>query len=194
MQRWEKELLMVERSCVTPAIAALAGRRIDAQDANNSRFPLAEAEHVLHKLLRRFRQERIERIVCSAACGADILALEAAKELAIPAKIVLPFHPDIFRNISVTDRPGDWEERYDRLVRAARDRDDLIELGLDAGDEKAFTATNHRIIQEALNSEFQRKLAFVVWEGRSHGGDDSTAEFLSIALSHGFEKISVLTK
>lgn len=78
------------RNSIPPAIAALAGRRIDPQDADDLRFPLSEAEHVVHKLLRRFRQERVVRLVCSAACGADILALEAANELAIPATVILP--------------------------------------------------------------------------------------------------------
>lgn len=187
-------LLMRDRRNVTPAVAALAGRRIDAKDANNLRFPLAEAEHVAQKLLRRFQQEHIKRLVCSAACGADILALEIAKKLAIPATVVLPFPPHIFRKISVTDRPDNWGERFDQLVDAARDRGDLVELGLDAGDDKAFTTTNHRIIQEALASGFHRKLAFVIWEGQSRGSDDSTAEFLNMALSQGFEKRSVLTK
>lgn len=185
---------MVDLSNITPAIAALAGRRTDAQDADDLRFPLAESEHVFHKLLRRFRQERVLRLVCSAACGADILALEAAYTLAIPATVVLPFAPHVFRKVSVTDRPGNWGERFDRLVQAARDRDDLVELGLDTGDGNAFTATNHRIIQAALASGNHRKLAFVVWEGLSRGEDDSTAEFLSTALSHGFEKRSVITK
>lgn len=185
---------MVGKNCVSAAVAALAGRRIDALDAVNSRFPLLGAEYVFNKLLCRFRQERVERLVCSAACGADILALEAARKLAIPATVVLPYAPQTFRKISVTDRPGNWGERFDRLVQAARDSDNLIVLELDAGNEMAFMLTNHRIIQAALTSEFHRKLAFVVWEGQSRGGDDSTAEFLNFALSQGFKKKSVLTK
>jgi hypothetical protein len=185
---------MVGLKSVTPAIAVLAGRRIDAQDADDLRFPLAEAEHVFNKLVRRFRKEHIVRLVCSAACGADILALEAANELVIPATVVLPFASNIFRSTSVTDRPGNWGERFDRLIQAARDRGDLVELGFNAGDESAYTLTNDRIIQEALGARVHRKLAFVVWEGRSRGADDSTADFLDKALSQGYEKRSVLTK
>jgi len=185
---------MAERRYIAPAVAALAGRRIDALDADDSHFPFSEAEYVARKLLRRFRQERIERLVCAAACGADILALEAAEELAIPSTVVLPFAPHIFRDISVTDRPGSWGERFDRLVIAARARGDLVELGLDAEDENAFATTNDRIVQIARDAAFFRKLAFVVWEGRSWGKGDSTAEFLCIALSYGFQKRSVLTK
>lgn len=185
---------MANRSSIAPAVAALAGRRIDAQNAEDSRFPLVETEHVAHKLLRRFREERVERLVCSAACGADILALEVAEKLAIPATLVLPFISHIFREMSVTDRPGDWGERFDRLVAAARDHGDLVELRLDTGDKNAFSAANDRIIQEASTSGTCRRLAFVVWEGRPRGQDDLTADFLSKALSHGFEKRAVLTR
>lgn len=177
----------------TPAVAVLAGRRIDAPDADESRFPPAEAEHVARKLLRHFRQERVKLLVCSAACGADILALEVAEKLAIQTTMVLPFVSDVFRAISVTDRPGDWGERFDGLVAAVRARDDLVELGLDVHDEKAFAITNERIIQSASNSGPYRRLAFVVWEGRSRGRADATADFLTRALSRGFEKRTVLT-
>lgn len=185
---------MAVRSSVTPAVAALAGRRIDAQDADDSRFPLSETGHVAHKLLRRFRQERVEHLVCSAACGADILALEVAEKLAIRATLVLPFAPCVFKDISVSDRPGNWGERFDRLVAAARGRGDIVELGLEAGDENAFAAANDQIILIASTSGSYRRLAFVVWEGRSHGRSDATADFLSKALSCGFEERHVLTK
>jgi hypothetical protein len=185
---------MIGRTSLKPAVAALAGRRIDALDADDTRFPLTNTGYVARKLRYRFRQEHVERLVCSAACGADILALEAAEELAIPATIVLPFAPHIFREISVTDRLGDWGERFDRLVAAARGRGDLVDLGFAANNKNAFTETNDRIVQTAQVLEFKRKLAFVVWEGRSRGESDSTAEFLCIALSFGFEKRSVLTK
>lgn len=184
---------MPNQNC-TPAIVALAGRRIDPQDAAVSRFPISEAEQVFHELLRLFQQERVERLVCSAACGADILALEAASRLSIPATIVIPFSPDIFRAMSVTDRLGDWGERYDHVVKEARDRNDLIELGYSDAEEDAYSETNSRIIQVALTSQLPRKLAFVVWEGQSRGTDDFTSEFLKAALSCGFEKKTVLTK
>ncbi|ACM21069.1 hypothetical protein Geob_2719 [Geotalea daltonii FRC-32] len=185
--------MVIAKCRVTPAIAALAGRRIDVSDATIPRFPLLEVQHVYNKLLYRFRRENIQHLVCSAACGADILALEAARELAIPATVVLPFSPDIFREVSVTDRPGAWGKRFDHLVQEASDRGRLIDLQLEVSDENAFTVTNHRIIESVLDLRFTRKLAFVVWDGRSRGEGDSTAEFLKIALSHGLEKRCVMT-
>lgn len=178
----------------TPAVVALSGRRIDAEDADTPRFPLAEAKYVADKIFRCFRQERVEHLVCSAACGADILALEAAQKLAIPTTIVLPFTPEIFRKLSVTDRPGDWGKRFDDLVAVSRDRGSLIELGLDVSDVDAFSAAIEQIIRIANTTGAYRRLACVVWEGVSRGHGDSTAEFLNLALSRGFEKRVVLTR
>lgn len=135
----------------------------------------------------------MKRLICSAACGADILALEEAEKLAIPATLVLPFATHIFREISVTDRPGNWGERFDRLVATARYRSDLIVLGLDLIDDSAFVLANDRIIQLANSMPFNRRLAFVVWEGKSHAHNDATADFLNKAIALGFEKRTVLT-
>ncbi len=184
---------MTEHKQITPSVVALAGRRIDAQDADELRFPLTEAQHVARKLLRRFRWERVERLVCSAACGSDILALEAAEQLDIPSKIVLPFAPHIFRKMSVVDRPGNWGERFDRVILTARGKGNLIELGLDSADINAFSTTNDQILQIARGLTTLRQLAFVVWEGKSRGHNDSTYEFLRMAIQYGFEKRSVLT-
>jgi hypothetical protein len=184
---------MAHQSSIPPALAVLAGRRIDAANAVESRFPPDEAEHVARKLARHFRQERVNRLVCSAACGADILALEVAERLAIPATLVIPFASNIFRENSVTDRTGNWGERFDRLVTAARRRGDLVELGLDIKDEKAFTAANETIVQLASSPGHYRRLAFVVWEGKTRGSSDATADFLNRALSRGFEKRTVFT-
>jgi hypothetical protein len=65
---------------------------------------------------------------------------------------------------------------------------------LATNDPNAFTAASMEIIEEANVGNTHRRLAFVVWEGRSRGEDDETAEFLRIALSKGFKKRSVLTK
>lgn len=183
---------MAQQISISPAVAVLAGRRIDPADVKEPRFPLAESENVARKLLRHFRKEQIKRLTCSAACGADILALEVAEKLAIPATLVIPFSSNIFRSVSVTDRPGEWGDRFDRLVSAARLRGDLVELGLDVNDKNAFTATNELIVQSA-NTLGVRRLAFVVWEGQTRGQTDATADFLSRALSLGFERRTVLT-
>src|SRR3954470_8602116 len=99
------------------AIIAIAGRRIDATDTNAARFPRGAIPTVRRRLADLLIQERAVAIVCSAACGADILALEEAERLGVGRRIVLPFPANRFRLTSVIDRPGDWGQRFDRLVR-----------------------------------------------------------------------------
>ena len=184
---------MIDQSYLKFTVAVLAGRRIDSDDSIKTRFPLTETENVANKLFQHFQDEKVKHLVCSAACGADIIAIEVANKLGIPTTIVLPFPRNIFKKISVSDRPGDWGDRFDRLIDVAQENNNLIELGFDPGDVKAFSKTNTWILNKALKSELPHKLAFVVWEGKPRGDDDFTAEFLNNAHSHGFKTKPILT-
>ena len=70
--------------------------------------------------------ERAAVLVCSVACGADLVALEAAERLGRRRRIVLPFAAERFRMTSVTDRPGDWGPMFDRMIAAADATDALF--------------------------------------------------------------------
>jgi len=78
-------------------VVALAGRRIDAPDAQASRFPSVLADSVKQKLIICLSSVNATHLVSSGACGADLLALEAAEELGINKTMVLPFDTDTFR-------------------------------------------------------------------------------------------------
>ena len=184
---------MSGQSSLNFSVAALAGRRIDSKDSGKIRFPLTEAKNVAKKLFQHFQQENVKHLFCSAACGADIIGLEVANELGIPCTIILPFPRNIFKKTSVLDRPGAWGDRFDRLVNAAQENNNLIQLGFDPGDVTAFSKTNSWILSNALKSEIHHKLAFVVWEGKSRGNDDFTYEFFNNARSQGFKTKSILT-
>jgi hypothetical protein len=181
------------------AIVALAGRRIDAVDTNPSRFPLDAVPTVRRRLADLLARERAVALVCSAACGADLLALEEAERLGLRRRIVLPFPPDRFRESSVVDRPGDWGRVFDRLVRAAEEAGDLIVLsGNPDNDDAAYAAANEAIIAEAQRlaqeGTAHRLVAAIVWEGLARPGDDTTAHFRKLAAEAGFEDRVILTR
>ena len=77
-------------------VVALAGRRIDSEGAEIARFPLDQEENVKEQRSVLLENLHPSRLVCSAACGADLLALEAAGELGIPTTVVLPFERQRF--------------------------------------------------------------------------------------------------
>lgn len=172
---------------------ALAGRRIDASEAETPRFPLHRLTEVGRALRHVLQRENVAYLVCSAACGADLLALQAAAELGITYRIVLPFDRLRFKGVSVLDRPGDWGGLFDTVVDGAAALGNLVVLAGSGDDADAFTAANKRILAEVQDSPMVRKLAVAVWEGRSRGAGDATAELLDEAADLGFQTLTVQT-
>ena len=175
-----------------PLVAALAGRRIDAPDADARRFPLEQASAVRSALSYALLKRQVCKLICSAACGADLLALEAARALGIHRRIILPFAADAFRLTSVVDRPGDWGPRYDQLLAESQETGDLLVLNGQPGDEYAYSQANRAIVDEALSSA-HRNLAIIVWEGKSRGEGDATEEFRRLAAGAGFAELTIST-
>jgi hypothetical protein len=184
------------------AVIALAGRRIDAPDADPPRFPLQDVPVVRKRLAALLASERAEVLVCSAACGADLIALEEAERLGLHRRIVLPFPPKRFRGTSVTDRPGDWGPMFDRLIAAAEAAGDLVILqSAGGGDDAAYAAANQAIIREAealarasTEGITLRRVVVIVWEGSAREGTDASGGLLRLAAQAGFEERSVPTR
>ncbi len=177
-------------------LVALAGRRIDDPKAGQRRFPAANAPLVAERIRRLFDKEQATGLVCSAACGADILALEAAGELGIRRRIVLPFSRSLFRASSVTDRGGDWGERFDRVLDDVERHGDIVVLEYAKHDANAYTGTNLAILDEAediARELHQSVLAAVVWDGRPRDGEDMTEHFLREAGKRLFRVVEIST-
>src|SRR5262249_59646571 len=87
------------------AVVALAGRRIDAEPTSTPRFPFDQVGRVGMEIADQLRRTQAVALVCSAACGADLIALETAQKMGLPTRIILPFSAARFRETSVVDRP-----------------------------------------------------------------------------------------
>jgi len=168
-------------------VVALAGRRIDAADAA-ARFPLANVERVRERLRTLLRAQGSAALVCSAACGADLIALDVAGALGLRRRVVLPFAPERFRETSVTDRPGDWGPLFDRIIGEVAATGDVVMLGLDEGDDATYAAANAAILDEAEGlaaGQPSEVVAVIVWEGASRGQGDLTEAFATAARARG---------
>jgi hypothetical protein len=185
-------------------VVALAGRRIDAPGAP-TRFPLASVPLVRERLEELFIAEGASTLVCSAACGADLLALEVAGALGLRRRAVLPFSRERFRETSVTDRPGDWGPLYDEVLDAVEAAGDLVVLESQEDDE-AYAAASLAILDEAMElsrgdqadenaapSQPPGLLALIVWEGKSRGSGDLTEAFLVAARARSLRVEQILT-
>jgi hypothetical protein len=102
-----------------PPIVVFTGHMIDHPDRAFPRFP-----HSLEGAVRDAMRERLAAIAplavySSAACGADILCLELARERGGETHVVLPFPPEEFRDASIDFAGGEWASRFDRVLAHA---------------------------------------------------------------------------
>lgn len=163
-------------------VIALAGRRIDAPGTDSIRFPLTNLEQVKEGLKQFFISANPGFLVCAGACGADLLALEVAGKLGIRRKMVLPFEPALFRQLSVTDRPGDWGSLFDKLYNEIKSEGDVVVLGYLEDDPEAYDKTNLEILNEAeeLNKRYYPGsviVGLIVWDGVPKNKGDATNHF-----------------
>lgn len=163
-------------------IVVVAGRRIDPPNAAVSRFPLKSRDAVAQRIKRALSDLGVTTLVSSAACGSDLLAIDAARALGARRRIVFPYQDDWFFEDSVSDRPGHWEDLYQQVIDEARAAGDLVVLKERRGSDDAFRAANDAILAEAQrlareehpDNPASALAGLIIWEGASRGPDDVT--------------------
>jgi hypothetical protein len=181
-------------------ILAYAGRRVDPaaqpERPTEERFPLRNVARVAQDIARALDELTPSTVVGSAACGGDLLVLEAAGDLGIRRRIILPFDRMTFRVTSVTDRPGDWGPRFDAVINRVSAQGDLIELALDSKDDATYARTNLEILGDAENlarATGEDCRALVIWNGATRGRGDVTEAFLEEAHRRGWSSTVIDT-
>jgi hypothetical protein len=179
-----------------PTVAAVAGRRVDAPGAP-ARFPAGAVPVVAAAVKAFLAGHGVVAVVASAACGADIVALEAALELGIRTRIVLPFERGRFRRTSVEDRGIEWGSRYQAVIERADGQGDLVVLDDAKGsDDDAYARANARILAETLDLahlSHARCIALAIWDEKPRSGTDATRDFLEAAKGQGMIPFSIRT-
>jgi hypothetical protein len=176
-------------------IIALAGRRVDAAETEQRRFPSQSIKLVKKRIHDLFRTERANVLVSSAASGADLLALSEAHSMGLRLRIVLPFGRAEFRATSVADRPGKWGTLYDELLDQVEKNRDLVVVRTDS-DAKAFTEANRVILDEAQTLGHHLHdgvIAVLVWNGKSRGAEDLTEDFRRRAFARDIPVVELMT-
>jgi class 3 adenylate cyclase len=112
----------IEAVLQIPRVVAFSGHMIDRPDRRLPRFPAEHEAAVAEAVRRNLDEVRAGFGYSSAACGADILFLEAMLERGAEVEVVLPYDREEFRHDSVAFRPdGNWSARFDAVLsRAAR--------------------------------------------------------------------------
>jgi hypothetical protein len=105
--------------------------------------------------------------------------------------VLLPSEPAVFRSSSVVDRPGDWGEMFDRLVKEVN-----VEI-LDVPEgQTGYLETNIRLLERAqtlASSNNTVARALVIWNKKSRGPDDVTGHFLEQARLRKMTVVEIST-
>jgi class 3 adenylate cyclase len=189
LKHWNEDPDWIDKYLRVPNVVVFAGHMIDRPDRKTPRFP-KELESAVAKEI----QQKIEKLkpgfgFSSAACGSDILFLEAMLDRGGEISVVLPYNEQEFIADSVDFIPNsDWRTRFERvLARAAR----------------VLTASNQRLDVGGISYEFCNQLLLglatirarqldttlvpmAVWDGMSGDGPGGTASAIDSwrALAH----------
>jgi class 3 adenylate cyclase len=120
LRHWKQDPEWIDDYLRIPNVVIFAGHMVDQPDRAVPRFP-PELEPVVAKEIRN----RIDKLdpgfgFASAACGSDILFLEAMLDYGAEVAIVLPYDREEFIRDSVDFVPNsNWRARFDRVLKSA---------------------------------------------------------------------------
>ncbi|MBV9126583.1 MAG: adenylate/guanylate cyclase domain-containing protein [Verrucomicrobia bacterium] len=166
-----------------PNVVAFSGHMIDAPDRAAPRFPAAAEARVRAELDARLAALDAGFGFCAAACGADLLFIEAMLARGAEVHVVLPLARDAFRRASLENgAPGDWGARYESALQAATS---VTYVGKEAAPENAMVfefgnrmiAGLARIKARTLDT---RVFPLAVWDGRAGDGEGGTDAFVRL--------------
>jgi class 3 adenylate cyclase/tetratricopeptide (TPR) repeat protein len=172
-----------------PRVVLFSGHMVDREGRASERFP-ARLEPAVYATIRCWLEENHGLVgFASAACGADILFLEALLELGGEAHVVLPCEVDEFLAESVEiPGAGDWRERFEqqlansRVVLASSSQSLIPGLGFDYANQLIQGLGMLRAHE--LETEL---VALAVWDGQPGDGPGGTAGAVQQWQAHGVE-------
>ncbi len=165
-------------------VIVFAGHMVDINfpSGRSARFPAGNEPAVTEALAKKVAELRPEIAYSSAACGSDLLFLEAMRNAGRPATVVLPFGRTEFRSTSVTVAGGNWGERYDRALKAVGDArlHEVSKTPLEFASSSYDYANMVLQGMAAINAdELDTELVGVaVWDGKGGIGPGGTASIV----------------
>jgi len=122
LQHWNEDQSWLEEYLRIPCVLVFTGHMIDRPDRATPRFPSEFESEVAKEIQRKIATLKPGFGFASAACGSDILFLEAMLDAGAEVSVVLPYNEEDFVRDSVDFIPkSKWRARFERvLTRSAR--------------------------------------------------------------------------
>jgi len=163
-----------------PPIVLFSGHMIDAPGRAVPRFPADAAQGVHERIAEVLKELGAEIGYSSAACGGDILFLEAMQARGGETNVALPFKREEFFEISVDFAGPEWHARGKSALSKAA----TVETATPGGygsDNLLFTYTNRILAGKAiLRSELldTTPILLACWDGRRVRDRGGTSEVI----------------
>jgi tetratricopeptide (TPR) repeat protein len=103
----------------SPTVVVFSGHMIDARGRQSPRFPASLEGDVRQAIDRWLDGAGVVIGHSQAACGSDILFLEALQQRGCDTHVTLPCAKDDYLVQSVAFAGGDWPARFERVLAAA---------------------------------------------------------------------------
>jgi len=158
-------------------VVLFTGHMIDQAGRPRPRFPSKLEKAVSAAIAERLKKLDAGFGYASAACGSDILFLEAMLARRGEIYVVLPFPPEQFRKASVDIIPGaDWGARFERVLKRATlqtvSEQELKPGGVPYEFANIFLQGLASLRASSLDTELT---AMAVWNGQPGDGPGGTA-------------------
>ncbi|HEY9645110.1 MAG TPA: TRAFs-binding domain-containing protein [Chroococcidiopsis sp.] len=172
------DLDTIKRWFQIPRVVVFCGHRIDHPSRPHPRFP-AELEPAVYAAIRDRLLKLDARLgYSSAACGSDILFLEAIRELNGEMHVVLPYGREQFVRDSVATIPGsEWGDRFERVMQQATEV--IVASHLKLQENDVVYEYSNRLLHglakmraEQLGTDL---VPMSVWDGKPGDGPGGTA-------------------
>jgi hypothetical protein len=146
-------------------------------------------DQAIRNELARLRAGPSDVAISSAACGSDILFLEAALERSAPARVYLPFAEDTFVEKSVAFAGEPWIARFRRVVARASCHVATHLLGPLRDGEDPYDRTNLWMLDEARRIGGAKLVFLSVWNGEGGDGPGGTKHMIDAVRAQGGEAV-----
>jgi len=160
-----------------PKVVVFAGLMIDQPNRPAPRFPESLEKAVYREIVSQLQKMDAGISYSSAACGSDILFLEAMLERKGEITVVLPHEKEAFKRDCVDTVPGaDWGERFEKVLKQAAHTitaNDNSTMGSSVGYEYANLLQDGLAVLQGLLLETD-VCALAVWDRRPGDGIGGT--------------------
>jgi class 3 adenylate cyclase/tetratricopeptide (TPR) repeat protein len=180
----------IESCFQIPRVAVFAGHMIDQPGRPTPRFPNYLAPQVYEQIAEILRRLDAGIGVASAACGSDILFLEAMLKREGEINIILPFLKEEFIKTSVDLVPGsDWGPRFEVVLEQAAQ---VIVASENRASGNAMVYEYANLLLDGLAILRAKMLdteliPLVVWDGGEGDGPGGTSSLIQHWRAHGVE-------